>query len=45
MKLQIQHRTTYRYSAPASYSIQLRATTPPGNITTTNVNYITVTPP
>ena len=29
---------------PASYSIQLRATTALGTITTTNVNYITVTP-
>jgi transglutaminase-like putative cysteine protease len=28
MKLQIQHRTTYRYSAPASYSIQLLKLTP-----------------
>jgi PKD repeat protein len=29
---------------PASYSIQLRATTAVGTITTTNVNYISVTP-
>jgi transglutaminase-like putative cysteine protease len=28
MKLQIQHRTTYHYSAPASYSIQLLKLTP-----------------
>jgi transglutaminase-like putative cysteine protease len=28
MKLQIQHRTTYRYTAPASYSIQLLKLTP-----------------
>jgi len=44
MKLQVQHRTTYRYSAPASYSIQMLKLTPRREAMQRTLSWRLVTP-